>query len=91
MKSIATIALTVLMLLLIGVGQYGPDATAQDGGSRTVAEKAQAKTPALLDFESRVTKHGAVFGPFNITIAPTNKGANGFRFIDVPYIQFIGN
>ena len=83
----------ILLLVMVGIN-LGHEAMAQDDGHRTVAEKTEKKdteTPAFKDFQSRLTATGSVFGPFNIMVSPSHKGEHGFRYIDVPYIQFIGN
>ncbi|MHA2065853.1 MAG: hypothetical protein ACXABY_15890, partial [Candidatus Thorarchaeota archaeon] len=75
-----------LVTILIPAGK---EVMAQDGG--TYAEKQVEQSPAYKDFQSRLTQSGAVYGPFNITVFPHSKGESGFRYLDVPYFQFIGN
>ncbi len=90
MKLFHNLMAAAAIALLIGILCFGGDATAQDTYAEPVAEKVKS-SPALKDFESRLTRKGAVMGPFNIVVAPTDKGSNGIKYTKVPYFQFIGN
>ncbi len=40
-------------------------------------------------FQSRITKDGtAIVGPFDIIVGVTDKGANGIKYTNVPFIVF---
>jgi hypothetical protein len=77
---------SIFVTLIVGVELAKAEDAKPVGGVIKTMKVEVTPEDFIKDFQGRVTEQGFLMGPFDITVHPSDKGANGFKHSNVPFI-----